>query len=140
MVTPILKMVGTYLKDSLLDLEFGGIYKGNYELNSQIAVLYTHMSQNSSADLNNRSEYLINWLNYKQMENGSFPTSIPPEEYTIATMETIYPLMNVDNKTGNIYNKENKTNIISKGLVFVDNMTGKENINISNIQKPRNSV
>jgi hypothetical protein len=131
---------GAYLEDSLLDLEFGGIYKGNYELNSQIAVLYSHMSQSSSADLNNRSEYLINWLNYKQMENGSFPTSIPPEEYTIATMETIYPLMNVENKTGNIYNKENKTNIISKGLVFVDNMTGKENINISNIQKPRNNV
>ncbi len=131
---------GDYLKDPLLDLEFGGIYKGNYALNSQIAVLYNYMSQNSSADLNNRSDYLVNWLNYKQMENGSFPISIPPEEYTVATMETIYPLINVDNSTGNIYNNENKTNIISKGLVFVDNMTGKENINISNIQKPQNSV
>ena len=131
---------GNYLNDSLLDLEFGGIYKGDYALNSQIAVLYNHMSQNSSADLNNRSQYLVNWLNYKQMENGSFPTSIPPEEYTIATMETIYPLMNVGNDTSNIQINENKTNIVNRGLVFVDNMTGKDNINISNIKKPQNSV
>jgi hypothetical protein len=130
---------GNYLNDSLLDLEFGGIYKGNYALNSQIAVLYNHMSQNSSADLNNRSQYLVNWLNYKQMENGSFPTSIPPEEYTIATMETIYPLMNVGNDTGNIQINENKTNIVNRGLLFVDKMTGKDNINISNIKKPQNS-
>lgn len=131
---------GNYLNDSLLDLEFGGIYKGDYALNSQIAVLYNYMSQNSSGDLNNRSHYLVNWLNYKQMENGSFPTSIPPEEYTIATMETIYPLMNVGNDTSNIQINENKTNIVNRGLVFVDNMTGKDNINISNIKKPQNSV
>lgn len=131
---------GNYLNDSLLDLEFGGIYKGDYALNSQIAILYNHMSQDSSADLNNRSQYLVNWLNYKQMENGSFPTSIPPEEYTIATMETIYPLMNVGNDTSNIQINENKTNIVNRGLVFVDNMTGKDNINISNIKKPQNSV
>ncbi len=131
---------GNYLNESLLDLEFGGIYKGDYALNSQIAILYNHMSQDSSADLNNRSQYLVNWLNYKQMENGSFPTSIPPEEYTIATMETIYPLMNVGNDTSNIQINENKTNIVNRGLVFVDNMTGKDNINISNIKKPQNSV
>lgn len=131
---------GTYLEDPLLDLEFGGIYKGNYNLNSQIAVLYNYMSQNSSPDLDNRSEYLISWLNYKQMENGSFPTSIPPEAYTIATMETIYPLMNVNNTTGNIYSNENRTNIISNGLIFVDNMTGKDHINISNVKKPQSSI
>ncbi|MDP3035588.1 MAG: glycosyltransferase family 39 protein [Methanobacteriaceae archaeon] len=127
---------GDYLKDSLLDLEFGGINKGNYALNSQITILYTYMSQSSNADLNNRSQYLLNWLSYKQMDNGSFPTSIPPEEYTVGTMETIYPLMTVDNNTSNI--NENQTIVTRKGLDFVNSQTGKNYINISNV-KPSSS-
>lgn len=128
---------GDYLKDSLLDLEFGGINKGNYALNAQIATLYSYMSQSSNADLNNRSQYLINWLSYKQMDNGSFPTSIPPEEYTLGTMETIYPLMNGDNAS-NI--NENQTIITQKGLEFVNSQTGNAHINISNVKTSQNSA
>jgi hypothetical protein len=128
---------GDYLKDSLLDLEFGGINKGNYALNAQIATLYNYMSQSSNTDLNNRSQYLINWLSYKQMDNGSFPTSIPPEEYTLGTMETIYPLMNGDNNS-NI--NENQTIITQKGLEFVNSQTGNDHINISNVKSSQNSA
>lgn len=127
---------GNYLKDPLLDLEFGSFYKGDYNLNSQIAYLYHYMANKTDQDLNNRSQYLINWLKYKQMDGGSFPANIPPEEYTIETMATIYPLMNIENETDNI----NNTIVINKGLNFVKNQTGVDYINISNVQNAENNI
>ncbi|MCK9152171.1 glycosyltransferase family 39 protein [Methanobacterium alcaliphilum] len=121
---------GKYQKDKELDFEFGGDYKGNYNLNAQIALLYNQLYQKTNnMGLNDRSEYIINWLNYKQRNNGSFPSSIPPEDYTLTTMETIYPLMNLE--TNNI----NKTHILNRGSDFIKNQTGTDFINISDSER-----
>jgi hypothetical protein len=126
---------GSYYADPNLDLEFGGSYKGSYDLNAQIATLYNYIyQQDNNQGLNDKSDYLINWLNYKQMSNGSFPSKTPPGEYTLGTMQVLYPLLNT-----NITNS-NKTQILNNGLDFVNNQVGTDSINISNIQGPERGI
>lgn len=126
---------GIYYPDPKLDMEFGGSYKGSYDLNSQIATLYNELYQeNGNSELNDRSDYLINWLYYKQMSDGSFPSQSPPAEYTLGTMQVVYPILNSS------ISNANKTLIVDNGLEFVNNQVGTDSINISNMEGPGRSI
>jgi len=110
--------------DPARDLEFGSVFKGCYEDNAMIAVLYYKLSEKTgNIQLKERSDYLIEWLEYKQMTNGSFPGGMPPAEYTLTTTQTIHPL------------KELKTDksekIVDKGSRFVENQINDGEINIA---------
>ena len=102
--------------------EFETSYKGDYSLNSQIADLYKHMSHKND-NLSQRSDYIISWLNYKQMPDGSFLYNFPPEEYSLETMNTIYYLENI--------NSSNSQKIKTHGLNFIKQQSDSEHINIT---------
>lgn len=110
--------------DPAKDLEFGSAFKGCYDTNAMIAVLYDILSSKTgNTEFKERSTYLIEWLKYKQMENGSFPGGMPPAEYTLTTAQTIYPLKDL---------KTSETEkIINKGLQFIENQTNNGNIKIA---------
>ncbi len=117
---------GNYFRDQIMDLEFGGSFKGDYALNAQIVNLFDYIyDQTNDPEILERSQYLLNWLEYKQMPSGSFPSGTPPGEYTLGTMETIYPLLNLESD-------QNNNEIIQSGLNFVQSQTSESNINISN--------
>ncbi len=106
--------------------EFETTYKGDYSLNAQIAALYKSIS-NGNDSLNQRADYLISWLNYKQMPNGSFLYSFPPEEYSLETMNTIYNLKDI--------NSTNSLEIKDKGLNFIKQVSGKNYVKINSNSK-----
>jgi len=110
--------------DPIRDLEFGSAFKGCYEYNAMIAVLYDKIAaKTGDLQFKERSDYLLEWLEYKQMTNGSFPGGMPPAEYTLTTMQTIYPLMELQT------NESEK--ITKSGLQFVEKQTSNDNINVS---------
>ncbi len=102
--------------------EFETSYKGDYSLNAQIARLYRHMSDKSD-NLSRRSDYIISWLDYKQMVDGSFLYSFPPEEYTLETMDTIYGLGDI--------NSSASQKIRNRGLGFIKQQSGDDHINVT---------
>lgn len=110
--------------DPARDLEFGSTFKGCYDSNAMIAALYDKLAaKTGNTQFKERSDYLIKWLEYKQMENGSFPGGMPPAEYTITTAQTIYPLKDL---------KTNETEkITNKGLQFIENQINNEDIKIA---------
>ena len=110
--------------DTAKDLEFGSAFKGCYDSNAMIAVLYAKLSSKTGdTKFKERSDYLIEWLEYKQMENGSFPGGMPPAEYTLTTAQTIYPLKDL---------KTSETEkIVNKGLQFIENQINDEDIKIA---------
>jgi len=110
--------------DPARDLEFGSAFKGCYEYNAIIAVLYDKIAaKTGDIQFKERSDYLLEWLKYKQMPNGSFPAGMPPAEYTLTTMQTIYPLMEIQTNDSEKITKD--------GLQFVEKQTSNDNINVS---------
>lgn len=119
---------GTSYNDPAEDLEFGNLFKGSYESNAMIAALYIDMgSRTGNGALTSRGEYLIKWLRYKQMDNGSFPGGMPPAEYTLTTMQTVYPLMAI--------RSSESQEIVDRGLSFVDSQINGDEINIEPLRK-----
>ncbi len=115
---------GNGYNDPARDLEFGSLFKGSYESNAMIAALYLQMGdETGDASLTERGSYLIKWLAYRQMDNGSFPAGMPPAEYTLTTTQTIHPLMALKSPESN--------EIVSKGLRFVESQTEKDEISIA---------
>ncbi|MCG2827623.1 prenyltransferase/squalene oxidase repeat-containing protein [Methanothermobacter sp. K4] len=115
---------GMSYSDPAEDLEFGSLFKGSYDSNAMIATLYIELGNIKGEEkLSSRGEYLLKWLSYKQMDNGSFPGGMPPSEYTLSTIQTIYPLMNLKSAEGQ--------KIVNKGLKFVDSQVNGDEINIS---------
>ncbi|RJS49737.1 MAG: hypothetical protein CIT03_00970 [Methanobacterium sp.] len=115
---------GNYYRNPVIDLEFGGSFKGNYPLNAQISNLFNFISiESSNQEVSDRSTYLLKWLEYKQMPGGAFPSETPPGEYTLGTMETIFPLMEMETAESQ--------KITENGLKFVNEQTGANNIKIS---------
>ncbi|MDI9618106.1 STT3 domain-containing protein [Methanothermobacter sp.] len=115
---------GMSYTDPAEDLEFGSLFKGSYDSNAMIAALYIELGNMKSEEkLSTRGEYLLRWLSYKQMDNGSFPGGMPPSEYTLSTLQTIYPLMNLKS--------DESQKIVKRGLKFVDSQVNGDEINIS---------
>ncbi|MGB9837880.1 hypothetical protein [Methanothermobacter sp.] len=115
---------GTGYTDPAEDLEFGNLFKGSYDSNAMIAALYLEIGNKSGdRNLTSRGEYLLEWLRYKQMDNGSFPGGMPPAEYTLTTMQTVYPLMEIKSAASQ--------EIVNSGLLFVDSQVKGSEINVS---------
>jgi len=120
----------TAYNDPAEDLEFGNLFKGSYESNAMIAAIYLDMGDSTgNRDLTSRGEYLMEWLSYKQMDNGSFPGGMPPAEYTLTTMQTIYPLMAI--------RSSESQEIVDRGLNFVDSQIRGNEINVEPFWKSR---
>lgn len=123
----------TAYNDPAEDLEFGNLFKGSYESNAMIAAIYLDMGDSTgNRDLTSRGEYLMEWLSYKQMDNGSFPGGMPPAEYTLTTMQTIYPLMAI--------RSSKSQEIVDRGLNFVDSQIRGNEINVEPSGNPGPSL
>lgn len=90
--------------------DFDDGYKGDYFLNARIAKLYAYLYQKTGEEkFKERYEWLLNWLAYKQLENGGFPEGVPPNDFTLYTAFTLEPLKEMffkGKETGIEYLKE----------------------------------
>lgn len=124
--------IGTSLYNDTLDIEFRDVFPGSPDLNAMISLLYNNLSE-KYPELKTRSEYIIDWLACKQLDNGSFVGGTsPPEEYTLTTMSTIYPLLQF-----NSGNEKHKI-IVKKGIEYVESQTSKDSIQVSNFYENSN--
>lgn len=73
--------------------DFDDGYKGDYFLNARIARLYAYLYQKTGYEkFKEREEWLLEWLAYKQLDNGGFPEGVPPNDFTLYTAFTLEPL------------------------------------------------
>lgn len=74
--------------------DFDDGYKGDYYLNAKIAKLYYDIyKETGDTRFKNRSDWILKWLSYEQMDSGAFVDGIPPAEYTLSTSKTIEPIV-----------------------------------------------
>ncbi len=106
-------------------------YKGDYYLNSKIALLYNQLyKETGDARFKYRSNWLLKWLSYEQMNDGSFVDGIPPNEYTLSTAKTIEPIV-----LGNLNFSEDKK---QKSIEFIENRLKNNYIVLYKNEKTRN--
>ncbi|ASJ11933.1 glycosyltransferase family 39 protein [Thermococcus thioreducens] len=77
--------------------DFDTRYKAYFNLNAWMVDLYSRLYQKTGDDaFNARTDWLLRWLSYKQMDNGAFPWGVPPNDFTLYTAYTLEPLKEVN--------------------------------------------
>ncbi|MFA4641338.1 hypothetical protein [Pyrococcus kukulkanii] len=73
--------------------DYDDSYKAYFNLNAWIARMYYELYKLSgNKDLEERYRWLLKWLAYKRMDDGSYPWGVPPNNYTLYTAYTLEPL------------------------------------------------
>ncbi|MDI3474463.1 MAG: hypothetical protein PWQ79_1931 [Thermococcaceae archaeon] len=73
--------------------DFDTGYKANFNLNAWIVDLYYYLyNETGDERFKARADWLLRWLEYKQMDNGAFPWGVPPNDFTLYTAYTMEPL------------------------------------------------
>ena len=77
--------------------DFDTRYKAYFNLNAWMVDLYSRLYQKTGDEaFSARTDWLLRWLSYKQMDNGAFPWGIPPNDFTLYTAYTLEPLRGVN--------------------------------------------
>lgn len=76
--------------------DFDDRYKAYFNLNAWMVDLYMNIYNRTGDDaFRERAEWLLQWLAYKQMDNGAFPWGVPPNDFTLYTAYTLEPLRDI---------------------------------------------
>ncbi len=90
--------------------DFDDRYKAYFDLNAWIVRIYLQLYKETGDErFKKKAEWLLRWLSYKQMNDGSFPAGVPPNDFTLYTSYTLEPLKNIS-FTG----KEKALNLLRK--------------------------
>ena len=77
--------------------DFDDRYKAYFNLNAWMVNLYNELyKETGNEQFKKRAKWLVNWLSYKEMENGAFPWGVPPNDYTLYTAYTLEPLKGIN--------------------------------------------
>ncbi|NJE84888.1 hypothetical protein E3E23_03430 [Thermococcus sp. CX2] len=75
--------------------DFDDRYKAYFNLNGWMVELYSRLYEKTGDEaFKERTDWLLKWLSYKQMDNGAFPWGVPPNDFTLYTSYTLEPLKN----------------------------------------------
>ncbi|AMQ19165.1 glycosyltransferase family 39 protein [Thermococcus peptonophilus] len=73
--------------------DFDTSYKADFNLNGWMVDLYYNLYNKTGDErFKERAEWLLRWLEYKQMDNGAFPWGVPPNDFTLYTAYTLEPI------------------------------------------------
>ncbi len=112
--------------------DFDDGYKGDYYLNAKISKLYYDIYvETGDTRFKNRSDWILKWLSYEQMNDGAFVDGIPPDEYTLSTAKTIEPIV-LNNMSMSEYKKQ-------KSLDFIKNRIKNDHIELTKNEKTKDS-
>jgi len=76
--------------------DFDTRFKAYFNLNAWMVQLYTQLyKETGDSAFKGRTNWLLQWLSYKEMSNGAFPWGVPPNDYTLYTAYTMEPLSNM---------------------------------------------
>ncbi|WP_461865377.1 glycosyltransferase family 39 protein [Thermococcus sp.] len=90
--------------------DFDDRYKAYFDLNAWVIRIYLQLYRETDDErFKEKAEWLLRWLSYKQMNDGSFPAGVPPNDFTLYTSYTLEPLKNMS-FTG----KEKSLNLLRK--------------------------
>ncbi|ACJ15795.1 Hypothetical membrane-bound dolichyl-phosphate-mannose-protein mannosyltransferase [Thermococcus onnurineus NA1] len=77
--------------------DFDDRYKAYFNLNAWMVELYTRLYEKTGdTAFKERTDWLLQWLSYKQMDNGAFPWGVPPNDFTLYTAYTLEPLRDIN--------------------------------------------
>nr|WP_245250324.1 glycosyltransferase family 39 protein [Thermococcus stetteri] len=73
--------------------DFDTGYKANFNLNAWMVDIYYYLyNETGDESFKARADWLLRWLEYKQMDNGAFPWGVPPNDFTLYTAYTLEPI------------------------------------------------
>lgn len=73
--------------------DFDTSYKANFNLNGWMVDIYYNLyNKTGDGRFKERADWLLKWLEYKQMDNGAFPWGVPPNDFTLYTAYTLEPI------------------------------------------------
>ena len=76
--------------------DFDDRYKAYFDLNAWIVRIYLQLyRETGDKRFKEKADWLLKWLSYKQMKDGSFPAGVPPNDFTLYTSYTLEPLENI---------------------------------------------
>ena len=112
--------------------DFDDGYKGDYYLNAKISELYYNIYvKTGDTRFKSRSDWILKWLSYEQMDSGAFVDGIPPNEYTLSTAKTIEPIV-----LNNMNMSEHKK---QKSLDFIKDRIKDDHIELTKNEKTKDS-
>jgi len=112
--------------------DFDDGYKGDYYLNAKISELYYNIYvKTGDTRFKSRSDWILEWLSYEQMDSGAFVDGIPPNEYTLSTAKTIEPIV-----LNNMNMSEHKK---QKSLDFIKDRIKDDHIELTKNEKTKDS-
>lgn len=73
--------------------DYGENYKGNYVENARVGYLLNYLhNKTGKEEYKQRYEWILKWLNYKQLPQGGWSAGKPPDQYSLTTALVTSPL------------------------------------------------
>jgi hypothetical protein len=96
--------------------DFDEGYKADFVLNAKICKIYDiYYKKTNDSRFKDRSDYLLKWLAYKEMDDGAYVEGIPPKENILTTVRVIESIINM-----NFENKNKALSYIKKEVSGID--------------------